>query len=218
MSKINLKKITAITIDGRRFDEERYTRFKDIVSFMSEKIEFHSIKMFLVQDPEIPGVEFYRIKNFGISDYSRFCLHNLYDNVDSDYCLIFQDDGFVLNPHLWDDEFLKYDYIGSPWPLYIGWPEEGRQVGNGGFSLRSKKLLEYSKSLTSHSTENEDTYLLNSNRENLVKFGINIAPLDIARKFSVENPLDDDHNLDTCFGFHAMHLLNDAIKKIKGTI
>jgi hypothetical protein len=218
MSKINLKKITAITIDGRRFDEERYTRFKDIVSFMSEKIEFHSIKMFLVQDPEIPGVEFYRIKNFGISDYSRFCLHNLYDNVDSDYCLIFQDDGFVLNPHLWDDEFLKYDYIGSPWPLYIGWPEEGRQVGNGGFSLRSKKLLEYSKSLTSHSTENEDTYLLNSNRENLVKFGINIAPLDIARKFSVENPLDDDHNLDTCFGFHAKHLLNDAIKKIKGTI
>ncbi len=218
MSKINLKKITAITIDGRRFDEERYARFKDIVSFMSEKIEFHSIKMFLVQNPEIPGVEFYRIKNFGISDYSRFCLHNLYDNVDSDYCLIFQDDGFVLNPHLWDDEFLKYDYIGSPWPLYIGWPEEGRQVGNGGFSLRSKKLLEYSKSLTSHSTENEDTYLLNSNRENLVKFGINIAPLDVARKFSVENPLDDDHNLDTCFGFHAKHLLNDAIKKIKGTI
>lgn len=218
MSKIDLKKITAITIDGRRFDEERYTRFKDIVSFMSERIQFHSIKMFLVQDPKIPGVEFYQVKNFGISDYSRFCLHSLYDNVDSDYCLIFQDDGFVLNPHLWDDEFLNYDYIGSPWPLYIGWPEEGRQVGNGGFSLRSKKLLEYSKSLTSHSTENEDTYLLNSNRENLVKFGINIAPLDIARKFSVENPLDSDHNLDTCFGFHAKHLLNDAIRKIKGTI
>lgn len=25
-------------------------------------------------------------------------------------------DGFVLNPHLWDDSWLNYDMIGSPWP------------------------------------------------------------------------------------------------------
>ncbi len=214
MKKLDLKKITAVTIDGRGYSEERFDRFKEIVSFMQKHIEFNSIKMFLVEDPKIDGVEFHKIHRFGISDYSKFCLHKLTNYIDTDFCLIFQDDGFVLNPHCWSEEFYMYDYIGSPWPLYIGWPEEGKQVGNGGFSLRSKKLLEYSKTLIHHTTENEDTYLL-ENRKALHEAGIKIAPVDVARKFSIENHMDRDHSVHNCFGFHAKHLLNECLKIIR---
>jgi hypothetical protein len=43
-----------------------------------------------------------------------------------------------VNPAAWDPEFLDWDYIGAKW----FWAEAGKRVGNGGFSLRSYKLLE----------------------------------------------------------------------------
>ena len=215
MSKIDLKKITAVCIDGRPYDKERYERYSVILNFFLTNVEFASIQMISTHDPEIGGVSYTRIKEFGISDYSRFCLHHLSDWVNSEFCLIFQDDGFILNPSLWKDSFYGYDYIGSPWPLYIGWPVEGQQVGNGGFSLRSKRLLEFTKTFTGHTTENEDTYIISAKRKDIEDEGLKIAPLEIARLFSIENSLDPEHRLDTCFGFHAKHLLDDAIKMIQ---
>jgi len=215
MSKIDLKKITAVCIDGRPYDKERYKRYNVILNFFLTNVEFASIQMISTHNPEIKGITYTRIKEFGISDYSRFCLHHLSDWVNSEFCLIFQDDGFILNPSLWNDSFYEYDYIGSPWPLYIGWPVEGQQVGNGGFSLRSKRLLEFTKTFTGHTTENEDTYIISAKRKDIEDGGLKIAPLEIARLFSIENSLDPEHRLDTCFGFHAKHLLNDAIKIIQ---
>jgi hypothetical protein len=95
----------------------------------------------------------------------------------------------------------------------MGWPEKGKQVGNGGFSLRSKKLLDFTKTLH-HNTENEDTHIVITKREEIEKSGLKIAPLEIARLFSVENSLDSTHNLKTCFGFHAKRELNEALKII----
>ena len=71
-------------------------------------------------------------------DYSRFVLHNLADHIDTDHVLVVQWDGFVRDGRCWQDEFLAYDYIGAVWPQF----EDDWKVGNGGFSLRSKKLLE----------------------------------------------------------------------------
>lgn len=56
-------------------------------------------------------------------------------------------DGLPINPHLWKDEFLQYDYIGAPWGpkeggYYSAAQFTGRRIGNGGFSLRSRKFLE----------------------------------------------------------------------------
>ena len=59
--------------------------------------------------------------------------------IDTDFCLIIQGDGFVIHPENWTDEFLKYDYIGAPWRNLAHY--SFIRVGNGGFSLRSKKLL-----------------------------------------------------------------------------
>ncbi|MFZ6848348.1 DUF5672 family protein [Undibacterium sp. RuRC25W] len=59
-------------------------------------------------------------------------------------------------------------------------------VGNGGFSLRSKKLQTYLKNSTSEITENEDVIICQLRRSELEKQGFKYAPLDIATKFSWE--------------------------------
>ena len=54
-----------------------------------------------------------------------------------------QPDGFVTKEGAWSDENYKYDYIGAPWDLSFDFPglNEDTQVGNGGFSFRSRRLL-----------------------------------------------------------------------------
>ena len=213
--KLDLKRITAICIDGRPYDKERHERYVIIFRYMLDQIEFHSIKFMGSYNPEIEGVEHIPTGIFGLFEYSKICILILTNYIDSDYCLIFQDDGFIVNPDLWSDKFYDYDYIGAPWPLYLNWPTEGNQVGNGGFSLRSKKLLDLTKTFTNHFTENEDTFIVNNRRHILIEKGMKIADLDIARKFAVERPLDDTHNINTCFGFHGNDKIGIAVNKIK---
>ena len=43
--------------------------------------------------------------------YSEFCIRDLVKYVDTDFVLIVQHDGFVLNPNSWNDKFFDYDYI-----------------------------------------------------------------------------------------------------------
>lgn len=212
--KLNLNRVTAICIDGRGMSDSLFERYRTIISFMKNNIDFGSIKFIGTRDLFDKDIEFKEVPKFGIVDYSRFCIFNLSDYVQTDFCLLFQDDGFVLNPNLWNDSFYDYDYIGSPWPLYMGWPKEGEQVGNGGFSLRSKKLLELTKTFTDHSTQNEDTYIVCERKSSLLDAGLKVAPIEIARLFSVENPIDDHHNINTCFGYHSKRNMEEAIKKI----
>ena len=69
-------------------------------------------------------------------------VQNLHARFQTPYVLTIQDDGFPLRSGLGD--FVgKWDYIGAPWVRHISlfdfYPRR-YCVGNGGFSLRSKKL------------------------------------------------------------------------------
>jgi tetratricopeptide (TPR) repeat protein len=70
--------------------------------------------------------------------YSQFVLKALAQHIETAHVLLIQWDGYVLNPGAWRDEFLACDYIGAKW----FWGERTARVGNGGFSLRSRKLLQ----------------------------------------------------------------------------
>ena len=50
-----------------------------------------------------------------IDAYSNFVVHKLNSYIDTDFVLLIQYDGFILNPSAWQAEYLKYDYIGAPW-------------------------------------------------------------------------------------------------------
>lgn len=128
--------------------------------------------------------------------YSKFVLRELHKLIYTKYCLIVQWDGWIINPDAWNPVFLDYDYIGAVWP----WHPEGMRVGNGGFSLRSRKLLE----LTAHpdfvyADKNEDDLICHDNKLFLETNGIKFAPEELARYFSYERELS---NIKT-FGFHG---------------
>ena len=51
--------------------------------------------------------------------------------------LIYQEDSCIFKSNI--NDFIKWDYIGAPWPLDYGISKS--RVGNGGFSLRSKSVM-----------------------------------------------------------------------------
>lgn len=152
-----------------------------------------------------------------IEAYSQFAIERLDEYVQTPHVLIIQYDGFILNPDAWSDEFLQYDYIGAPWLVRdmqinrFDFPKEllGQYVvGNGGFSLRSKKLLSLCASL---SKENffkryhpEDLVISIYNREFLESKGIAFAPVPLAKRFSYEAEDEDRYSWEDQFGFHGL--------------
>lgn len=209
--RLELPTITAICYDGRAYDQNCAYRYRRIIDHMTETIKFSSIKMFLTYDLAHPSVESIKIDKCGISKYNDWCLYDITGYFNTDFALVFQADGFALNAGVWINDFLKFDYIGAPWPKYIPWNGVDR-VGNGGFSLRSKAICRFTASLP-RSTTNEDAKICIEDRKLVEDAGLKIAPVDIARQFSVENPLDSEHNIRNTFGYHgAQH--EESIKKL----
>lgn len=153
-------------------------------------------------NPIIDGAKFIPIKQqINLYDYSELMLKHLWAHVETDYVITIQWDGMAVNRHLWIDNFFNYDYIGAIWP----WPIQGQHMGNGGFSFRSKKLIDALRDteikLGSQLTgQNEDIAICVEFRKLLSeKYNINYAPIDIARKFSTENEW-----ISPTFGFHGL--------------
>ncbi len=94
------------------------------------------------------------------------------------------------------------------------------RVGNGGFSLRSKKFLEFSDSFKDCEGYGEDTFLCTREYQKAVDAGIKFAPFELAVKFSYENPLIEygthwdqfDTKFDPTkhFGWHGSNFANTA--------
>ena len=147
-----------------------------------------------------------------IDEYSKYVIYDLTKHVSTNYCLLVQHDGFVSHPEKWEDGFLDWDYIGAPWAVstdsYIDKHGEHIRVGNGGFSLRSKKLLEIPSKynmpfLEERGFYNEDGNICVYNRDFLLNLGIKYAPLDVASRFSREVYIPEYADIVT-FGFHRL--------------
>jgi hypothetical protein len=127
-------------------------------------------------------------------DYSDLLLTGLRQYVSGTHVLIVQWDSFILHPELWTNDFLQYDYLGAVWPHHPDTP-----VGNGGFSLRSVKLLEALESPAITKRHPEDFCICVDNKALLEgEFGIRFAPTHIAEQFAVERT-----EWHSAFGFHG---------------
>lgn len=194
-------------------------RVKKSLSYTVKYFNFHEIIFISCEDPEIDGVRFIYTEPLSYFDYNKWCLHNLSDYVTTDFGLLFQDDGYPLNPEMWRDEFLEYDYVGAPLPLdtHIMFNTNER-IGGGGFTLRSKKLMEYTKTISYPDHygryDNEDTIIVMKNRDKIVENGMKICPHNIARHFVIQNAIDDQHTLYNTFGYHGRDEKLDVVNKI----
>jgi len=219
---------------------EMMPRIKQIIEWHRKFFKFHREIIVSNVDPHIPGTVFTSCGVPPPAEmmgtwYSDMCVHHFANLCNAPYMLVCQWDGFILNPEKWSDDFLKYDYVGAPlggfWHVASLWFEQnipgwknsykvtentsivGGQrvlVGNGGFSLRSKKFLDASNSLsrTGWAANAEDLYLCLERRRELEDKGIKFCPVEVAKFFSrdsaVEPPLQD------LFGFHSRDILSDV--------
>ena len=150
--------------------------------------------------PIYPGELFHPITPIhSAADYSHFLLNIVPYFVDAAAVLVIQWDGMPTKPEAWSDAFLRYDYIGAPWN-----DTDDLAVGNGGFSLRSTKLMQALRQLkikcSADLPENdaEDVVICRHYRAPLEAMGCQFAPAALARQFAVENSDAND-----AFGFHG---------------
>lgn len=168
--------------------------------------DFGAVKLFTdaqVQ-PEDSRIEVVAIDRLTSSQaYSAFVLSSLPDHVATSHCLVAQWDGHVINAGNWRSEFLDYDYIGASWPQF----RDGHDVGNGGFSLRSRRLMELCRDQAFKAHHPEDVAIGRTNRVWLESKGMRIAPKTMADQFAAERTGDPR----ACFGYHGAWNMPRAI-------
>ena len=136
-----------------------------------------------------------------VQDYSRFMLRGLSPHVNTSHCLVVQWDGFVLDPSMWSDDFLTFDYIGPIWERF---QDQERCSCTGGFTLRSRRLLTALLDERVVSDEPEDVCIALEHRDHLERnHGIRYANFPDARRFAIE----DLYESPSAFGFHGVHNL-----------
>lgn len=210
-----INNVTLLTILGNTNPslKENYQLINKIIDASYDTLRFNNIKILSAQneifDFKQKDISIVKINPMSQAGYNAFCVNELYKYVDTDFVLLFQNDGFILNPQHWSDDFLNYDYIGAPWPSH-----ENSRVGNGGFSLRSKKFLNTTKDLvylnnvglSGGSCTPEDHLLCRHYYDYLIKAGIKFAPIDIAIRFSFEQHISEYPfwNNDMSLGFHGL--------------
>ena len=216
---VTLVAVSSVELDGTLF----------ALSASSYEIEFAEIKLLTSESiqPTNPKIQVERIPKLDLWGYSKFIIKDLYRYVHTTHCLVIQADGFVLNPHKWHKDFLKYDYIGAPWPEKLNLEPgnhilemKNNRVGNGGFSLRSKKLLEETAKIDfdrlTFPTFSEDMVICHFMYEEMIAAGIEFPIPELAAQFSFESPdAAFGQTPETSFGFHGKDLRNIILSNFR---
>jgi hypothetical protein len=184
--------------------------------YSSSKINFGKVMLISHKKPwYLPKKIEYKFTS-KTKDMYEWCykiVYNLHEYIETEYIILIHSDGFIVNPYLWRDDFLMYDYVGAPWPI----PENGTSYkdANGEFSrvgnsvsLRSKKLLELPSKINlkwpmreEEGIWHEDGFLCCANKVLFEEYGIKYASLDIAKYFSHESMISEIEGIKP-FAFH----------------
>lgn len=212
---MNLTDITLISISGA---ENAINNMIKVMEFSSKHINFGKLKILTCEEVKHDYIEIIKIPKLNKEQYTKFCINDLYKYIDTEFCLTVQWDGFIIDHSLWNNNFLNYDYIGAPWVFDVV-----NRIGNGGFSLRSKKFLAESSKLIYRQYQDasilnklpkgsiipEDWFMCCYCYDTMISNGIKFAPVNLAYNFSVEHPSNDKiyyrNILSTyrSFGFHG---------------
>lgn len=129
MSKLQLPTVTLCCIDC--IDA---TRAIKILDHCKTKVDFGAVKLLTSTPVEYEHAVRIMPLNSLIA-YSIFMLTRFHEYIDTPNVLIVQRDGWILNPESFNSDWLELDYVA---PLFVQYDK----VGSGGFSLRSKKIMQ----------------------------------------------------------------------------
>ncbi|HUC49345.1 MAG TPA: DUF5672 family protein [Xanthobacteraceae bacterium] len=215
-TRLHLPDVTLVAVTSLNIDKTN-----EALLHCASHINFGAVKFLCSENPSTldQRIEYLPIPQIDYLGYSRFMIESLNSYIQTPHCLVVQYDGFVLDPSRWRDDFLAYDYVGAPWPKTILMRPGNvplrlhNTVGNGGFSLRSKKLLEATSRFRfdqlSFPIKVEDILICHFLYKELQAAGIAFAPPGIAARFAIETELGYfGQSIDTVFGFHGKHWLS----------
>jgi len=161
----------------------------EVLIFSDKREEFREFGDWVVETPQIKS----------LAEAGEVIWYEIAALTRTSHVLLIQWDGWVLDGERWDKNWLAYDYIGAPWP----WHTE-HSVGNGGFSLRSTRLMKHlaiNRRQYPHVVPEDDT-ICRAYRPELEEDGFCFAPQREALGFAFERT-------PPCpaFGFHGLQNL-----------
>ena len=157
----------------------------------------------------------YTPQNKSIRDFNYKMIYEMHKYINTDFMLLIHYDGFVINPDMWRNDFLDYDYIGSPWPKNNSLKDANGnicRVGNS-VSIRSRRLMELPSKLNIpfepvrtglpayKDLYNEDLFICVKNKHVFESEGMKFAPLETAKYFAHEASIDEIKGIRP-FAFH----------------
>lgn len=196
--KLKLPDVTLVMVETREHELARMA-----IEDCLRVADFGEVLIFTDRPENFPslGAYFHRVPDW--PDKLGWCRSWWFDvppQIRTRQTLNIQWDSWIWDPQMWRDEFLDYDYVGAPW-----WYKDGKNVGNGGFSLKSTRLIRYIQARRERfpiDTNLCDDLFCRKYRPVLEEAGFVWAPERVAHDFAFEccrPSLTSRH-----FGFHAM--------------
>lgn len=193
-------------------------------------MEFGAVKFLSHRKPEyLPeGIQFEECAELKcIRDFDYYAFKELGKHVTTSHALMIQDHAYLLHTDVWRDEFLNFDFCGALWEPRMEFLSPSSftlaRLGNGGFSLRSKRIMDLPKKLDLPLVEdrgytNDDGQINVYWRKTMLENGIVYPePWEIA-DFAYENDTPENLEIEKYLGFHRniaprmmKHLTKDMI-------
>jgi len=211
---IDLPNITLIAVSSVQIEQTIKA-----LEYSCRGINFGAVKFVTHEEIDHEYIEVEKVPRINSGDeFSKITVYDLPKYVNTDYSILVQYDGFIVNPEQWTDEFLDYDWIGALWTKgHNYFDKNGNQIRVGcGISLRSQRLMGMARKLNldwepfTNNGEHkagywEDAWICVKNRHIYEENGCTFAPIEMAAKWGRElhNPPISENEGITPFTFHG---------------
>lgn len=211
--KLQLPDVTLVCVETREHefarmaidDCLRVADFGDVLVLTDDPIRFMEMDLRKTADVDYRKIGFHKVPDWPDKlGWSRSWWFDVPKLLRTRQTLNIQWDSWICDASMWRDDFMRYDYIGAPW-----WYKDGKNVGNGGFSLVSSRLKRYIADRRLQfpcDTSADDDLLCRKYRPQLELAGFEWAPERVAHDFAFEGCTDGTVHREFTkhFGFHAM--------------
>jgi hypothetical protein len=201
---LTLPDVTLVIPETRAHDLSRIT-VNDLIS----KVNFGGGVLIYTNDCErlaVPGARYIKVADWPNKVASgAFYYTEAAREITTSHALLMEWDAGACNPDMWRDEFLQYDYIGAPWEWQV---RRGTAVGNGGFALVTKRLVDFCYAEKLKIATDMDISI-RARRDLETRGGFKWAPDSVARDFAYEGWTPNGPKVLTSrpnsFGYHGVH-------------
>lgn len=191
---LDLSRVTLLFVETRAHEIT-----KRVIDDCLTKADFGDVLIYSDQPERIPvgGARYEKVPDFpNKEEAGRFYYSAAMAKVETDFALMLEWDAGIFDASKWRSEFFNYDYIGAPWVRPIGDPHD---VGNGGFTLMSKRLGHFVCQNRQRYPVTTDWNFCRDQRRNFERHGFKWPNAALASYFAWElGPRNYDH-----FGYHG---------------